>query len=282
MSKIISYVATPRWALNIYVSIHSLVASNSSFDGIKVFSVGGSMDRLKSLDIEVEIDEVKNIDKKMFMKNKTYITKIKSEKLVYMDSDTIVINSIDKMSSTEGNLLARPDSSFESSKYFEHKKWNKLLKKYGSKKGPYLNAGFLAFRNMSHRNISGVWKKICDEEYKKGKKSELSKLQGKEMIEQMSLSISILREIEDIGVMSEKQHAYGWEVSPGELDEETIVYHTGSRGGRHLKYAMALDRRGLVDFSEPVISSAAHPLFLKLQAYSIAYRVKEFLSGLRS
>jgi hypothetical protein len=257
--------------------------SESSFDGIKVFSVGGDMERIKKLNVDVDICTVKNIDREMFMGNKTYITEIESNRLFYLDTDTIIINSIDGIvEGTKGDLLARPDSSYESDNYFKHKKWKKILSKYGSKKGPYLNAGFMIFKNSSQKKINGTWKKICKEEYKKGRESELSKLQDRSMIEQMSLSISALREIENIGIMNERQHAYGWEVNPCELNEDTVVYHTGSRGGRHLKYALMLSQRGLVDFSKPVISSATHPLFIKLQAYDLAYRVKEFLPDLRS
>ena len=283
MGPVIAYVASPDFELNLYISIHSLFQSESEIKRVKVFSVGGMMPNLERLCVPVEVEEVENRNEDYFLENKTYISEVNSEKVIYLDCDTLIIRDINKIWKKESkSFISRRDSSYESGECFRSKSWDSILSKRNARKGAYFNSGFVGFRKGMHKRIGRSWRKICKKEYDNREKSDLVDLQGEKMIEQMALSISVLRETENIGVMDEEEHVYGWEVPPESVSDSTVVYHTGSRGGRHLKYAMALARRGLVDFSEPVISSATHPLFLKLQAYSIAYRVKEFLSDLRS
>lgn len=283
MSLVVSYVASPDFELNLYASIHSLFQSRSDVDRVKVFSVGGRMPYIDNLTIPVEVEEVENKNKNYFLENKTYVTNVRSKNLVYLDCDTVVLNDVSSIWGGGGSkFIARKDSAYESGEYFSVQKWKALASQRGASSGPYFNSGFLGFRRGAQEEIGSLWKRICREEYEKGERSAFAKFQSAGMIEQMSLSVSVLRKIEDVGLMDEEEHVYGWEVPPDVVSDDAVVYHTGSRGGRHLKYAMALGRRGLVDFSEPVISRATHPLFIKLQAYNLAYRAKEFFSSLRS
>lgn len=277
MSSVVTYVASPDFAVNLYVSIHSLFQSGPNVDRVKVFSVGGDMPNIEALSAPVEVEEVKNKNRKYFLENKTYISEVNSSQVVYLDCDTVVLENINTIwNKKNAKFVARKDSAYESGEYFSVEKWECLASKSGASKGPYFNSGFFGFRGGRHKKVGGLWERLCREEYEKGRRSAFAKFQGARMIEQMSLSLSVLREIEDVRVMEEKEHVYGWEVPPDSVSDEAVVYHTGSRGGRHLKYALALSRRGLVNFNEPVISSATHPLFLRLQAYDLAYRAKEF------
>jgi hypothetical protein len=95
----------------------------------------------------------------------------------------------------------------------------------------------------------------------------------------MSLSISVLKEGDVFGEMDKEHHVYGWEKKPNEVGRDTVVYHTGSRGGRHLKYASAVASRHDISFNSPLLSNASNPLFLKLQGYDLAYRAKHFFTG---
>lgn len=284
MSSVVTYVASPNFEINLYASIHSLFQSGSKVDRVKVFSVGGDMPSIQSLSAPVEVEKVKNKNKEYFLENKTYVGEVKSEKVIYLDCDTVVLKDISNIWKNNEEFVARKDSAYESGKYFNIEKWKSIALKKSGKKGPYFNSGFFGFSRRGNRKIKKLWKSICKKEYKKAKNkgSDLANLQGIKMIEQMSLSLSVLQEIRDVRAMKEEEHVYGWEVLPDSVSDSAVVYHTGSRGGRHLKYALALSRRGLVDFNEPVISSATHPLFIKLQVYDLAYRAKDILSDLRS
>lgn len=275
MKNVICYLVSRGWEINLYVSIHSLIQSESSVDSIKVFSVGDRIRWIEELSIPVDIKEVSNKNSNYFQHNKPYITELDAETVIYMDSDTLVINSIDPLIDDKFCLKVRPDSSYESGPYFDHERWEELLYEYKSPKGPLFNSGFMIFKENSHRKIGDIWKKTIDKERKVWEKRGEDGFRGRETTDQMSFSISVLKTIDEIEYMSPEEHAYGWKKNPNDIAPQTVVYHTGSRGGRHIKYAMALDRAGVLDFSKPLISSVTNPLFLQLQAYRFAYGLKD-------
>lgn len=280
MDRVFVYVASPDWELNVYTSIHSLVSSGNEFDLIKIFSVGGEMKRIKKISPKVEVVCVKNRNKNYFARNKYYVTKQRKGEIVYLDADTVILGNIKEIIKNYNKKIIIKKDSQNSVK--------RALKNMGVKSEwvdemgesilnyDLYNTGFFALRNgcigkmeKVWRNLENVDKNICYN--KKG---------VRRVTEQIKFSISVKREIGEVGLMSENHHVYGWEKSPGEVGEDAIVYHTGSRGGRHLKYASAVARGRDLSFNTPLISSATHPLFLKLQAYDLGYRVKHFFKGI--
>ncbi len=97
MGPVIAYVASPDFELNLYISIHSLFQSESEIKRVKVFSVGGMMPNLERLSVPIEVEEVKNRNEEYFLENKTYITDIVSEKVIYLDCDTIVVGNVNSI-----------------------------------------------------------------------------------------------------------------------------------------------------------------------------------------
>lgn len=107
------------------------------------------------------------------------------------------------------------------------------------------------------------------------------KFMGRQMLEQIALSMSIAKNTLSTKRMRKREHIYGWKTPPRDLDlsGDEIVYHTGSRGRRYVKYATSVLRKSGIDYARPVISDATDPLFLKMMAYDAMYAVKHSVVG---
>ncbi len=101
------------------------------------------------------------------------------------------MNSIFK--GTTSKFVARKDSAYESGGYFEVERWESLASQRGASDGPYFNSGFFGFREGLQKPVGESWERMCRREYEKGENSDLAQFQGSKMIEQTSLSISVLR-----------------------------------------------------------------------------------------
>jgi hypothetical protein len=236
------------------------------------------MKNIENISIPVEVEEVKNICKNDFYANKTYVQNVNSERTIYLDTDTIVLGKIDKIYKNKNSKVFAKKVHNYGEKSFSKEEWYKLLDKYSARKGPYFNSGFVIYEDGANESIGKVWKKVY-KEIKKNYCDTTKKVASKSKLEQLSLSITLMKEGVRVEEMGEESHIYGWVKRPDEVGDGAIVYHTGSRGDRHLKYASAVARGRDLSFNVPLISSATHPLFLKLQGYDLGYRAKHFFTG---
>jgi hypothetical protein len=279
MSTVITYVVSPGWELNLYVSLHSLVLSGTNYDYVKVFAVGGELSFLKEVDVPLEIEEVENKNENYFFENKTYLSSIDRERVIYLDSDTVVLNPINKVYEEKSEDFIGKFSHYYEDERFEAGKWRKILKENGADYSPYFNAGFVIFQNGSQKLIQEDWISILRDNLDKIEEKEFM---GRDMSEQIALSTSVSKNNLSKAKMQSQEHIYGWKTPPRDLDisGEEIVYHTGSRGGRYIKYAMSVLRKSGIDYTRPIISNATHPLFLKMMAYDMMYAAKHSVVGL--
>jgi len=279
MSTVVAYVVSPGWELNLYMSLHSLELSNTSYDYIKVFSVGGELKFLENLNLPIQFESVRDKNDKYFPENKTYITSINEERIIYLDADTIVLKPIQKVyGGVNVDFIGRYTHYYES-EGFEEERWNKILERNNTKYSPYFNSGFIIFQNYSQKELKSEWEILSRRNLKNMKERELM---GKRVSEQIALSACISKNGLSVKKMKKKEHVYGWETTPKDLDtnEEEVVYHTGSRGGRYVKYATSVLRKSGINYARPVISSANNPLFLKMLAYDVMYAAKHSVVGL--
>lgn len=279
MSTVITYVVSPGWELNLYVSLHSLALSGTSYDYVKVFAVGGELSFPKKVDVPLEIEEVENKNEEYFFENKTYLSSIDSKRVIYLDSDTIILGPIEKIYDSKDESFIGRFSHYYEDERFETEKWRKILKENGAGYSPYFNAGFVIFQNGSQKVIREDWTNILRDNLGKMEEKEFM---GRDMSEQIALSTSVSKNNLSTAKMRRREHMYGWKTPPSDLDisGDEIVYHTGSRGGRYIKYAMSVLRKSGIDYARPVISSATHPLFLKMMAYDAMYAAKHSVVGI--
>jgi lipopolysaccharide biosynthesis glycosyltransferase len=55
------------------------------------------MPNLERLSVPIEVEEVTNRNEEYFLENKTYLTNIVSEKVIYLDCDTIVVGNVNSI-----------------------------------------------------------------------------------------------------------------------------------------------------------------------------------------
>lgn len=279
MSTVITYVVSPGWELNLYVSLHSLALSGTNYDYVKVFAVGDKLNFPKKLKIPLEIEVVEDKNKDYFLENKTYLSNVDSKRLIYLDSDTVILGPIDKVYKGKNEeFIGRYNHHYEDEKFIMEE-WRKILKENKAKYSPYFNSGFVIFQNESQKRIKKDWVKISKDNLEK---SEEREFMGRKMSEQIALSTSVSKNNLSKARMQRREHIYGWKTPPSDLNisGEEIVYHTGSRGGRYIKYATSVLRKSGIDYARPVISSSANPLFLKMLTYDAMYAAKHSVVGL--
>jgi len=73
MSTVVAYVVSPGWELNLYLSLHSLALSGTSYDYVKVFAVGGDLRFPSDTSVPIKIETVENKNENYFLENKIYI-----------------------------------------------------------------------------------------------------------------------------------------------------------------------------------------------------------------
>jgi hypothetical protein len=265
MKTTIAYVVSPEWEHILYASLGSLFSSGSNFDEVKVICVGGKM---KSNFGKCDVIEVKNVSKNNFLENKTHIEGIKTDRLAFLDADTIVLDELDKVwESEDADFIARKDQHY-CSKNFEEEKWYSVLEEEDANVGPYFNSGFFVFQNRSHSNLE--WRNTCRKYVEKPPKL----LHGERWVEQISLSVAVHKSGLSYSCINEKDHLYGWEHEMGEPKSLTgvKVYHTGAA-----QFFPSLSRiyfDGDVNLYDREVSSLRDSSFYKMILYMVSYYFK--------
>jgi hypothetical protein len=109
------YVVSNDWQFQAYVAIHSLLSSGSAVDRVIVLMVGGGGENLRKLDGPIDVREVPNINENFFLANKSQITSIEAERLIFLDADTVVIRPLDIVweNRSDADVIARTDQAYE-------------------------------------------------------------------------------------------------------------------------------------------------------------------------
>lgn len=191
---------------------------------------------LESLGVDVrEVDNVTNpfamgeTSKPSYYGEKVRIGTIDSDTVVFLDCDTIVLD--DPVPVLEGSFdfKARPGSY-----HVPKSEWKALFDKYGEEFLDWMpNAGFMVFKNGTHKKIRTDWRKYIAEEI------ELPSSNVRHG-EQYALALAISSY--ETAKMAPTEHVMRWE---NEAPADGIVYHgyypswkdSGTHSFKH--YAMA-------------------------------------------
>ena len=254
----IIYVCSPDYYENLlFTSVRSLLKSDSSFDKLTIFCIGQKPDYWEFLDPRVQVISVEALRQDDFLINKTYALTSQAERLIFLDTDTLIFNSLDTVyQGTSEDFIGRP-----ASKYFAEgvrDKWEKIITKYGSKYVPYFNSGFFIFQNSSHHRLLNTWRNLTHELLVENSIPE--SFHGKQiMAEQMALSLTVSKHSLSYRCMEEHEHVYTWAINR-ELDPKTmLVIHTG--GSFYFKYATRLEiKLGLIWSNLPKFKSYPNPI----------------------
>ena len=139
---------------------------------------------------------------------KINLCKIDAKNVVFLDCDTLILS--DPWNSIRGNFefKARPDSAGIT------KGWENLFRKENKNYVDWMpNAGFMIFKNNSHKKISKEWKDFLKKEYD-------YRCNGQYHKEQIALALAV-SELK-LEKMNRKEHVFEWE---NEKVSEGIVHH---------------------------------------------------------
>ena len=146
---------------------------------------------------------------------KINLCNIDSENVVFLDCDTIVGNNIWEVLEGDFEFKARPAHRFN-----DQEGWKKLFEE---RDRPYLdwmpNAGFLIFKQKSHKKIQDDWSKYVsqDLDFQKGKVNHHEQYA-------LALAVSDLK----IHEMEKKDHVLEWN---DEKVADAYVYHVEQAAG---------------------------------------------------
>ncbi|MGK7940817.1 MAG: hypothetical protein AB4062_11845 [Crocosphaera sp.] len=224
----IVYVCSPNQYENmLFTSLRSLLKSNSSFDKLTIFCVGKKPKVWEVLDSRIQVVEVEPLREDDFLINKTYALTSEAERVIFIDSDTLIINAIDSVyENVSEDFLGKPASHYF--KEDNRSQWQTLLKQNNYRDIPYFNSGFFIFQNSSHQRIFKTWrdwnhKLLSEESIPKNFHDKRS------MAEQMALSLSLAESSLTYKCMEDYEHMFVWLKNQKIYSEKGVVLHTGSK-----------------------------------------------------
>jgi hypothetical protein len=231
----IVYVISPGWGCHLLASLHSLVASGTQFDAVRVICVGTKPDSWVFNDSRVTVDEVGPLHDKDFLINKTYVCHSEADRLVFLDADTLVLAPLDQVwNKTEADFIARIATYGTAKEDVE--RWTRLLSSLNASDVPYFNSGFFVFQNGTHRAVADYWKEFT----LKGLNKELfdpGEIHGPRFAEQISLSLAVGSAHLSFRAMEKREHSFGW---ASDSFDDAVVYHTGN--GAFFSYATKISK----------------------------------------
>lgn len=214
----IVYILSPEFACQLYVSLRSLFVSGTEVENVTVFSIGGdvSWDTGK---LPVVFRNVPKKNEEYWLANKTYISEVESEEIVFLDTDTIIQEPLGYLTDSKCDVIARRATASTLSSWDESA-WEEYLADNGvSTKIPVLNAGLLVFRGGIHRGMGEEWSKFMLEAWRR-------RLFGNGYhADQWSLPVALGRAEASYSLLGPKDHAFAWE---GDDPNGATVYHTGA------------------------------------------------------
>ena len=233
MTEII-YVINPAWYKYFIISLHTLLASGTDFNAIRVFCVGGKLDKFRPKDKRIFLEEVPSLAvDDFFLINKVYSCKSLADRIVFLDADTLIFRPLhDIWADSKADFIGRHESFYEKEE-FNQQYWKKILNSINAKSTtPYFNSGFFVFQNNAHKRIGKIWEEFIH----KGLNRELfhpEKIHwplGKRYTEQISFSLAIGALDLSYKIMDQREHIYGWNEEFEDVEIEDIaVLHTGGR-----------------------------------------------------
>jgi hypothetical protein len=221
----IVYVVSPDRELQLFRSLDSLLCSDTNFDLIQIYCVGGRLSRWCFSDPRISLKMVGPLFGDYFHGNKLYLCETSAARLIFLDADTVVLRSLDLLwQGSTADFLARPGSAMALPAW-NHEVWHKLFRKIDRNPIPMFNAGVLVFQNKLHLRLKDSWRALLlgflnfelPWPYPDGR-----------MFEQWSLAMAIAQVGVPFAKLDSKGHAFGWCMEPA---DEAVVFHSGSCAG---------------------------------------------------
>lgn len=217
----IVYICSPDRYRQLSFSLGTLLQSGTRFSRVVVFCIGEDPG-WDFGDERVDVRPVPNLYDDYFYGNKLYVCDVDADRVVFLDTDTLIFAPIDRIwSARSAPVVARVASAYDSAKW-NGRLWKETCSRFGENVVPMFNTGFLIFHDGSHHRVREVWQEAI-ELYRA---RTLSPPFEDRMSDQYGLSLAISARGISYAVMSPNEHSYGWIDS--NLDRNTVVFHTAN------------------------------------------------------
>lgn len=254
----IIYICSPDRDISLLISLGSLLTSGTEFDKLTIYCIGKLPMSWMFEDKRVRVEEKPNLSRSLWMENKTYLSNIEGETVIFIDVDTFIFRPLNIICENLTVDVAGRLTSSSQQMAWDQVIWKGYLNRYGAKRFfPYLNTGFLIFRNCSHKLLDPIWLNITRDLvalkfYPFGKLHKANQVAFSLACGSLNLSYHLL---------PKNQHAYGWEK---ERFQESFVFHTGNK--RFVSYISEIDARTNLLRKNPLISYQEIQKFLNLNS----------------
>jgi hypothetical protein len=234
--------------------MRTLFESGSYFDRVRVIVTESKKPNWTFDTDRILIDNVEEIGSGFWMMNKTHIHRSNADVVIFLDTDTVVLNPIDEIyKNCDSDLIAREAPSVQT-KYFYPEKWKNTLEYYGCYGYPYLSSGFIIFQNNSHKKVKDEWVEVTKKLLDGRGVNQVTRHSN-----QHAFSISACLNNLSLSMMEDHHHSYAM---LGEDYEESIVHHLGTPNFYH-HYLSIEEDMNLGGSKLPV----KRPKFLRLHRY---------------
>lgn len=250
-STAIVYVVSPNdYQYPMFSSLRSLIYSGTSFDKVLIKCIGNKPKSWSFRDERVEVEEVKPAPGTSFFINKINAVKLQFDRVIFLDADTIVANSLDSIyAENNADFIARPVQRHLGSHVFTQA-WDQLCCEWSLQKVKCYNSGFFIIQNGCAPAIDLYWADMI-------KKLENIKFaethHGRSAVaEQMGLSLAVSAAGLSTKDMSSIDHVYAWHDHKWrEKIRECKLLHYSGRPPRITLQAETEVRMGLVFKKHP-------------------------------
>jgi hypothetical protein len=219
MRTAIVYVLSADRHRQLAYSVATLLRSGTRFDRVVAFCIGADPGWTFA-DPRVEVRAAPPLYDDYFYGNKLHACDVDAERVVFLDTDTLVFSPMDRVWSGEpADVIARVAIAYDGPQW-DRAAWKEACDRFGGREIPMYNAGFVVFQNDAHRRLRDDWKRAIDA-YRAG---ELRPPFDPRMSDQYGLALAIANGRLAVAEMGRSEHTFGW-MDP-HIDRRTVVFHT--------------------------------------------------------
>ncbi len=224
----IVYICSPDREYQLVASLGSILSSRTEFNKISIYTTGNLTQPWLFQDKRINIYSKPSIEQEFWMTNKTHICSADSEDIVFLDTDTLIFKPLNILFDSLNTDISGRKTTVSCQSTWDHGLWEKYQYKFGAEVVfPYINSGFLVFRNGAHRRLNPKWLEITS--YLRGLSNNPFGMPSQANQQALSLACGSIGLT--YSLFTKEQHAYGWEKD--DLDN-CIVYHLGNYNYRNV------------------------------------------------
>lgn len=221
------YICSPDRYRQLALSLATLLRSGTRLDEIIVYCIGADPHWTFG-DDRVRVTPVADRWPDYFYGNKLYVCDVDAERVVFLDTDTLVFSPLDRVwNGRSAQVIARVAAAYDSSNW-NAELWRETCSRFGMGIVPMFNTGFIVFQDGAHRRVRQVWQQAIELYRNKVLRPPLEKARrppfDERMCDQYGLPLALLAEHISYDTMTPREHTYGWREHT--VGADTVVFHT--------------------------------------------------------